>query len=115
MVKLLPNVLTFLRLVLAVFLFFFEPFSTAFVAIYAAAVLTDVVDGPLARRLNAISKFGANLDTFADMALVAIMLLRIVPVLNFSALSLVIIASIFAVKGLALLVSYTKYKQVVSM
>ena len=39
---------------------------TAFVVVVAAALLTDVLDGFLARKLNAYSDFGRKLDSIAD-------------------------------------------------
>jgi CDP-diacylglycerol--glycerol-3-phosphate 3-phosphatidyltransferase len=85
MVKQIPNILTFGRLVLTgVFLimlllsprFYAEgerPFPDfldyAFI-IFVIAGLTDVIDGPVARRLNVASKFGRMLDPLIDKVLV---------------------------------------------
>lgn len=113
--RLLPNIFTLSRLILAITLFFFEPFSAAFIIIYIAAVSTDGIDGFLARRLNVQTKLGGDLDTLADFTLVGITLIRIVPVMNFNALSIVITASIFMLKIIALLVSYIKFKKVISL
>lgn len=113
--KSLPNILSVSRFALAVSLFFFEPFSAMFIAIYAVAVLTDAVDGTLARQLDAQTKIGDGLDTFADFALVGIVLIRIAPSMSLDALPIVIIISIFALKGFALLVPYIKFKQVISL
>jgi CDP-diacylglycerol--glycerol-3-phosphate 3-phosphatidyltransferase len=100
---------------LAVSLFFFVPFSAAFIGVYVVAVLTDTVDGFFARRFNAQTKLGSDLDTLADFLLVGITLIRIVPTMDFNVLSIVIVVSIFALKVFALLVSYIKYKQVISL
>jgi CDP-diacylglycerol--glycerol-3-phosphate 3-phosphatidyltransferase len=85
MVKQIPNILTFGRLVLTiVFLimlllsprFYTEgerPFPDfldyAFI-IFVIAGLTDVIDGPVARKLNVASKFGRMLDPLIDKVLV---------------------------------------------
>jgi len=113
--RLLPNTLSISRSILAVSLFFFEPFSSAFIAVYAVAVLTDAVDGSLARRLGAQTKLGSDLDTFADFMLVGITFIRIIPVMDFNVLSIAIIASIFALKGLALIVSRIKFRRAISL
>lgn len=113
--KSLPNIFSLSRIVMAVSLFLFEPFSASFMVIYAAAVLTDMVDGTLARRLNAQSRLGDGLDTLADFALVGIVLIRIAPMMSLNALPIIIIVGIFALKGVALLVSYIKFKQVISL
>jgi CDP-diacylglycerol---glycerol-3-phosphate 3-phosphatidyltransferase len=80
MLKLLPNILTLMRLALSfVFLamvlyaphldsrtFFLD---VAFVLFLVAAV-TDVIDGHVARRFNATSKFGRMIDPLVDKVLV---------------------------------------------
>jgi len=78
--KLVPNILTFIRLGLA-FIFLamilYWPRVTdrpwfldiAFV-LFVVAGLTDVVDGHIARRWNATSKFGRMIDPLVDKVLV---------------------------------------------
>ena len=78
-----PNVLTLLRIVLIpIFvLFFYLPFSWAYfasTAIFAAAAITDWLDGYLARKLGQTSKFGAFLDPVADKLMVACALIMLV-------------------------------------
>src|SRR4030042_267404 len=85
MIKHLPNILTFGRLVLTiVFLIMllmspryyaqgerpFPDFLDYAFVIFVIAGLTDVVDGPIARKLNVASKFGRMLDPLADKILV---------------------------------------------
>jgi CDP-diacylglycerol--glycerol-3-phosphate 3-phosphatidyltransferase len=80
MLKLLPNILTLMRLALsAVFLvmILYSPhvadrtffLDMAFV-LFVVAGLTDVVDGHVARRFNATSKFGRMIDPLVDKVLV---------------------------------------------
>jgi CDP-diacylglycerol--glycerol-3-phosphate 3-phosphatidyltransferase len=82
MLKLVPNILTFGRLVLAVIflvMILYSPkvenanhrcfLDIAFV-IFVVAGLTDIVDGAIARRLNVTSKFGRMIDPLADKVLV---------------------------------------------
>lgn len=81
----LPNVLTLLRVaaipvVLGLFYLPLDqyPFArqVAF-ALYAAACVTDWVDGYLARRWGQMSKFGAFMDPVADKLLVAVSLVML--------------------------------------
>ncbi len=79
-VKYIPNVLTTLRLLSAVSLFFVEPLSDAFFIIYTFAGISDVLDGAIARGAGCTSSLGAKLDSMADLCFYAVMLLRILPI-----------------------------------
>ncbi|MGD0785359.1 MAG: CDP-alcohol phosphatidyltransferase family protein [Sedimentisphaerales bacterium] len=81
--KQIPNILTGGRLVLAVIflaMILFEPSlaanrDTSFYlditfGIFVIAGLTDIIDGPIARKLNVVSKFGRMVDPLADKVLI---------------------------------------------
>ncbi len=80
MIKLIPNILTFARLVLAiVFLVMIldsplvtdrSSFLDITFAVFLSAGLTDIIDGHIARKLNIASKFGRMMDPLADKILV---------------------------------------------
>ena len=80
MIKQIPNILTFGRLVLTIIflvMILYVPYVTnltsfldiAFV-IFVISGLTDIFDGIAARRLNVASKFGRMLDPLVDKILV---------------------------------------------
>ncbi len=80
MLKLLPNILTFIRLILSVIflvMILYSPqverhtffLDIAFV-LFVVAGLTDIVDGHVARKFDATSKFGRMVDPLADKILV---------------------------------------------
>ena len=64
----LPNVLSFIRglcgplIVVAVF---FDAWAAGFV-LFVYAVVSDLLDGPIARRYSLVSQFGGRLDHTAD-------------------------------------------------
>ena len=58
---------------------FCRTFSPAFWVFYFAAGLSDILDGALARKLNAVSKTGVKLDTAADVVFVAVCLIKLLP------------------------------------
>src|SRR5207245_6997260 len=68
----LPNQLTLGRLVLAVVLFFFISFEMwiGCILVFAAAALTDWLDGYLARKQGLSSTLGRNLDPLVDKVLI---------------------------------------------
>ena len=81
--KSLPNAISALRFLGAVFLLFFGVESCAFWAIYFVCGLSDMADGYLARRLGCESKTGALLDSLADLAFVICCCFKLIPVLAF--------------------------------
>lgn len=79
----LPNLLTLMRIMLIPILVvvFYLPFKSAnaiAAVIFAAASITDLLDGYLARRMKLMSPFGAFLDPVADKLLVSTSLLLLV-------------------------------------
>lgn len=79
----IPNLLTFLRILLIpvmVVLFFMPHFwaLSASAAVFAAASMTDWLDGYLARKLQQESPLGAFLDPVADKLIVIVALLLLV-------------------------------------
>jgi CDP-diacylglycerol--glycerol-3-phosphate 3-phosphatidyltransferase len=80
MTKLIPNILTFARLALTIiflFMVLYSPlaankslFLDITFVVFLVAGLTDIIDGPIARKLNVASKFGRMLDPLADKILI---------------------------------------------
>ena len=74
---LIPNLLTILRILTYPFIFYFLkdenlPLAMLFIAL---AVITDVLDGFLARTLNQVSDLGKILDPFVDKLGIGIFIL----------------------------------------
>ena len=65
-----PNYLTISRIFLAIILLlFFNEVTPVFILIFTLAMLTDLLDGMLARKLNISNEKGAFLDSIADFLL----------------------------------------------
>ena len=107
----LPNKLTLLRVVLIPFFLLFMYIDVPFhygiaLVIFAAASITDALDGKIARAKNLVTNFGKFLDPLADKVLVLAALAVFVelPFVKMSAIPLIIItAREFMVSGLRLL------------
>lgn len=73
--KMIPNILTTLRMILVPFfiwIFYFKPFEFSDLVsliIFVTAALTDYFDGQIARKYNIISNYGKVMDPLADKLL----------------------------------------------
>lgn len=81
-VRHVPNILSALRFLGALCLLFCSPARVAFWVIYGLCGISDMLDGYLARKLNAESKAGAVLDSVADICFVACCAMKLIPVLQ---------------------------------
>ena len=80
--RLLPNAISLLRVAGSIGLLFCDVAGWMFWVLYALCGISDMVDGPLARKLQAESKTGAVLDSVADIIFVACCAIRLLPVLE---------------------------------
>ena len=107
----LPNKLTLLRVFLIPFFLLFMYWKMPFhyliaLVIFAAASITDALDGKIARKRNLVTNFGKFLDPLADKVLVisALTVFVEIPEIKMGAVPLIIIsAREFMVSGLRLL------------
>lgn len=101
-----PNLLSFSRILAAPFLYALVVSPARYglalaLVVFAAASLTDTLDGELARRRGLVSALGVYLDTTADKILVAVLLVALVAVhLAPGWMAALIIAREFLVTGL---------------
>lgn len=113
----IPNIITSMRLVGTVCLFFVEPLSFGFFLIYTLCGLSDVLDGIVARATNSTSEIGAKLDSIADMLFYAAMLVKILPVLA-DILPMwvwIVVATVILVRLVSYLIAAIKFKRFSSL
>lgn len=110
----LPNILTLVRILIIPFFvaIFYLPFSSAHLIaslLFAAASITDWLDGYLARSMKLSTRLGAFLDPVADKLIVSIALVMIVGESQFQFVSVpnavVSIPAILLVAPAAIIVS----------
>lgn len=75
----LPNILTYSRILFSLLLLVFPPHAPFFTIFYLLCGVTDVLDGFAARKLHTESEKGARLDSAADLVFAAVYAARILP------------------------------------
>ena len=105
------NLLTLARNPLALGLLAVPPLSPAFFLLYVLSGVTDMLDGPVARRTHTESRTGAKLDSLADAVFLSAVLYRLLPVLHLSRLFLWALALICFLRCGAWLAGYRKYRR----
>ena len=78
----MANIITGIRIIASVGLLFCPAFSSPFYGLYLLAGISDMIDGPVARRMGKASDFGAKLDTVADLVFAVVCLYKLLPALN---------------------------------
>ncbi len=111
----MANFITFLRIVISLAMLFLEPFSQEFYYLYFTAGLTDMLDGRVARNNNTVSEFGSKLDTMADIVLVAVCIIKLLPVLSIPMWVHIWIAGIAIIKLDSIINGYITQKKFVAV
>ena len=109
------NLITGTRILCSVALLFCPAFSLPFFVLYLAAGLTDMIDGPVARKTGTVSEHGAKLDTTADFLFVAACLIKLLPLIPFPLWLWLWIGGIALIKAVNLLSGYIVQKRFVTM
>ena len=85
MKKYIANIITGSRAIFSLPLLFIPLSSAWFYALYLLCGLTDMIDGTIARKTGAVSKFGARLDTVADFVFMFVCSIKILPIMHIPA------------------------------
>ena len=82
MKKYIANIITGSRIIFSLPLLFIPLSSAWFYVFYFFCGFTDMIDGTIARKTGAVSKFGAGLDTAADFVFMFVCSLKILPIMH---------------------------------
>jgi len=113
--KHLPNIVTLARIIGAICLLLVDvsmDLKSPFWIIYLFCGITDMIDGSLARKLDAESKHGAMFDSIADLCFVGCCAWKLLPVLvleNWMWIWIAIIALIKIINQISALVVHAKF------
>ena len=107
----MADIITGIRIVCSIALLFFPAFSPAFYTLYVVAGVSDMIDGTVARKTGTVSDFGSKLDTAADFVLVAVCLIKMIPVLDIPIWLVIWIIVIALIKVINILFGYVLRKE----
>ena len=91
------------------------PLSLPFYVLYTAAGLSDILDGWIARKTNTATKFGAKLDTFADIVFAAVVLIMLLPILKLPLWMIVWVGVIALIKLVNIVIGFIRQKEFISV
>ena len=111
----MANLITCFRILASTALLFCQPLSPTFYVLYIAAGISDMIDGPVARRTIAATAFGEKLDTAADFLFMAVCLYKLLPVLDVPVWLWVWIAVIALIKVVNVVSGFAVQKRFVTL
>ena len=111
----MANIISSIRIICSIGLLFCPVLSPAFLALYLIAGITDILDGAVARKTNTVSELGSKLDTIADFALVAVCLIRLMPILNIETWMYIWVAIIAIIKAINIASGFVMQKKLVAV
>ena len=115
MKKQIANIISSCRILFSICLLFCPVFSVSFYTLYLFCGITDMVDGTIARKTNAVSSFGTRLDTASDFIFFAVSLIKLFPVIHIPKWIWVWIAVIAVIKICNVISGFVYEKRFISL
>ena len=115
MKKYIANIITGSRIVFSLPLLFISLSSAWFYILYLFCGLTDMIDGAIARKTGAVSKFGAKLDTVADLVFMFVCSIKILPLMHIPVLLWVWIIIVALIKIFNIALVFIRKKKLISI
>ena len=113
MKKYIANIITGSRIAFSLPLLFIPLSSAWFYVLYLFCGLTDMIDGTIARKTNAVSNFGSKLDTIADFVFMAVCTVKLLPIMNIPLWLWIWIAVIVIIKITNIVMGFIRRKELV--
>ena len=113
MKKHLANIITGLRIIGSVVLLFFDVPSLPFYITYLLCGFSDMIDGAIARKTNAVSSFGSKLDTVADIVFMVVCAVKLLPMIYLPIWVWMWIAVIALIKVTNIVMGFVRRKELV--
>ncbi len=114
MKKHIANIITVFRILSSILMLFFPALSVEFNIFYLLCGLSDMIDGTIARKTNTATKFGAKLDTLADLVFVISASFKLLPIIPISKFLWIWIILIAVIKTVNIILYFCKTKSLIS-
>ena len=108
--KYIPNIITITRIIGSIYIIVLKPVSTMFFIIYSLCVISDILDGYIARKTDSCTKLGESLDSFADTIFFIIILVKFLLLERLENYIIYWLIVICGIKILSIIVGFIKYK-----
>ena len=105
--------ITGLRIIVSFVLLLFDALSLPFYITYLLCGFSDMIDGTIARKTNAVSEFGAKLDTVADAVFMAVCAVKLLPMIYLPIWVWIWIAVIAIIKSTNIVMGFFRRKKLV--
>ena len=115
MKKYIANIITGSRIAFSLPLLFIPLSSAWFSILYLFCGLTDMIDGTIARKTGAVSKFGARLDTVSDFVFMLVCSIKILPLIHISVWVWVWIIIVTLIKIFNIAFVFVRKKKLISI
>lgn len=102
------NFITTIRVLCSLALVFCMPLSLPFYAFYTAAGSSDILDGLIARKTNTATRFGAKLDALADIVFAAVVLIKLLPILELPLWIIIWVGVIALIKAVNIVIGFVR-------
>ncbi len=107
----MANVITLIRIGLAISLLFIRKYSPLFLILYSICGFTDILDGYIARKTKTESNFGARLDTIADLLFFIVMFIIMFDIFFKDIVCIIFIVIILLIRILSIIIVLKKYNK----
>jgi CDP-diacylglycerol--glycerol-3-phosphate 3-phosphatidyltransferase len=113
--KSIPDFITISRIILSLTLIYIKPLTLTFYTVYIICALTDAADGFIARKTGTESRFGAKLDSLADMIMAFVLLAVIYSIVILTSEIIIWIILIIIIRLASMTAAMIKYKTFASI
>ena len=106
--------ITGLRIIVSFVLLLFDALSLPFYITYLLCGFSDMIDGTIARKTNAVTEFGSKLDTVADAVFMAVCAVKLLPMIYLPIWVWIWIAVIAIIKSANIVMGFFRRKKLVA-